>query len=283
MTNRPCFLGIYGFEITRSIKVGPFQFHPRFSSSKEAQKMATDRDGFNLTSICECKEELNHGNHSDLSAALTFCQQQSVFVTKGVYMPDGTSVEQGMDWFPQQVDLPYQRPTQGALIQSDANARQNFLELCLARLADDQFEQRTSFRNAFFRNVESWKTQFIEVRYYLNFGALEILARKPESDFTSNVASVAAKFLQKLGFTVMADTVNERHLAIRTYAHLRNALFHNGQFEKTIDENGKQVTLRLVDYEDYLCRLVPDVLLKVLGYTDSRRNWSFWVDRMRFH
>ena len=61
-----------------------------------------------------------------------------------------------------------------------------------------------------------------------------------------------------------------------------NALFHNGAFEKPILENGREVVLELARYADYLGRLVPDVLLKVLGFDDQLINWNRWLDRQAF-
>lgn len=59
-------------------------------------------------------------------------------------------------------------------------------------------------------------------------------------------------------------------------------LFHNGAFERTFNENGKAITLKLSEYESYLRRLVPDLLLKVMGYDDGHINWNRWLDRQPF-
>ena len=69
---------------------------------------------------------------------------------------------------------------------------------------------------------------------------------------------------------------------MQTYAHLRNALFHQGKFEKRINENVCEVVLKLTDYDDEWRRLIPDVLLKVLGFDDGLINWKRWLDRMSF-
>ena len=84
------------------------------------------------------------------------------------------------------------------------------------------------------------------------------------------------------GFNVAQDNIHSRHLGMNTYAHLRNALFHNGSFEKSFNENGVEITLKLIDYASYLSRLLPDQLLKVLGYDDKHINWNRWQDRMPF-
>jgi hypothetical protein len=259
--------------------------HPRFTDFKEAQEKATDSKDFNLTAVGEYRGASVEGDLLDLSATLTFCQQQWVQITVPLR---GDGIEQVMNALPPRLDLPYRRPTQGALIISDAfapDARRSFVELCMSKLSDKHFGQGTNFRSAFSRSVESWRLQqsFVDLTYYLDFSALEILARTAENDFTTkNVAEVIAKFLQRHGFGVTQDNLNERHLGVQTYAHLRNALFHNGEFETTINENGHSVTLLLTKYQDYLRRLVPDVLLKVMGYDDRHIHWSRWIDRMSF-
>lgn len=283
------FFGVYGFEITRRIDLGQFCLHPRTGSFKEAQDFATNRERFHLTAIGVYENETNRDVQEflfDLSAALTFCQQQWVAVT-GPYPFSEASPEELMSRLPAQLDLPLRRPTSGALIQSDTfapQARSNFLELSMVKLADKSFDQQTNLRAALFRNVESLKLQqpLIEVTYFMNFTALEILARTSENDLTTDVASVVARFLRKHGYDVTQDKGTERHLRVQTYVHLRNALFHNGQLAKTVNENGQSVTLRLADYEGYVHVLVPDVILKVLGYSDPSIHWNRWIDRMPF-
>jgi hypothetical protein len=281
----PCYFGIYGFEITQAIKVGPLSIGPLFDNAKKANETATNRDVFNFTAVGEYHGDSVYSDLFDLSAILTFCQQQWVQITTPL---TAASAEEVMGKLPQKLDLPYRRPTQGALIISDTidpGARRAFIELCFHKLQDKEFEKITNFRSAFFRNVESWRLQkpFVDLTYYLDFSGLEILARTGENDFTTkNVAAVLAKFLPKIGFAVTEDNLKERHLAMKTYAQLRNALFHNGNFEVTFDENGKDVTLALKDYENYLRRLVPDALLKVVGYDDAHINWNRWVNRTPF-
>ncbi len=124
--------------------------------------------------------------------------------------------------------------------------------------------------------------QFVDVTYYYNFSSLEILSRTFTKDFKSPVAVLATNFLKKLGFDVSQDNADSRHLGIQTYVHLRNALFHNGNFEKSFQENGNTITLKLNDYDSYLSRLMPDVLLRVIGYDDEHINWNRWVDRQPF-
>ena len=87
--------------------------------------------------------------------------------------------------------------------------------------------------------------------YYLIFSALEILARRHAGDYVSTIAPVLTCFLRnECKFDVVQNKPSVRERSIQTYTYLRNALFHNGEFEATFDENGRQVTLKLYG----LCR-----------------------------
>ena len=198
-----------------------------------------------------------------------------------------SGINQIISKFPFVHDFKSNRPSQGEIIIQDAfdkDARRNYLDRCMSCLKDEDFEERTNFRKALFRNIEIWRMprQLIDVIYYYDFSSLEILARTCCQDYNRNFAEVSAKFLKCYGFNVTQDDRNSRHLGMQTYAHLRNALFHNGQYEKTVQENNNVITLKLNDYADYLGRLMPDVLLKVMNYDDEHIYWTRWLDGMPF-
>lgn len=283
---RYCF-GIFGYEISKHTEFGNFILDPFTTNPTEAEKLSLDRKKFNLTAVGEIKNGPNRQALFDLAGALTFCQQQCVVVSNPYEFPDEIEVEEAKTKFPGSYETTAHRPTTGALIQNDSfdpDGRQDFLKLCTEKLTDPVFEEKTNFRKAFFRNVESWRMsrQIIDFTYYLDFSALEILSRTILNDYTSNVAAVACTLLNQNGFSVQQDNRNDRHWGMQTYAHLRNSLFHNGEFVKTFDENGNTITLKLNDYDDYLRRLLPDLLLKILGYTNDKINWNRWIDRMPF-
>ena len=281
------YFAIYGYEITKRIEFDDFILFPVTTKSQEAKKLAQDRNKFYLTAVGEIKNEPNSEYLFDLAGALTFCQQQWVIVSKSYEFPENTDPGKIIENFSTICETTNKRPTQGSIIIEDVfspDARKNYLDLCISQLRDRAFEGKTNFRKAFFRNVESWRmpNPFIDVTYYYDFSSLEILARSFAQDYDSPVGVVATKFLKHHGFKVDQVNIHSRHLAVQTYAHLRNALFHNGKFEKTVQENGNTVTLKLNDYACYLSRLIPDVLLKVLGYDDNHINWNRWLDRMPF-
>lgn len=284
----PYYFAVYGYEITQRAEFGLFVLEPIVSRFRDANELALDKKKFNLTAVGEIKNGPNPEALFDLAGALTFCQQQWVVVGKAYEFPERTEIGESKSKFPAIYETTNTRPTHGALIISDAfenDARKNFLKLCIEKLTDEAFEERTNFRKAYFRNVESWRMsrQITDVTYYLDFSTLEILSRTILRDYHSNIAGLASRLLNQYGFAVTQDNVHERHLGMQTYAHLRNALFHNGEFKKTFQENHTDVTLKLNDYADYLRCLIPDLLLKILGYNDNRINWNRWLDRMPFN
>lgn len=278
----PDFVGVFGFEITRPIQAGIFAIEPCFPQRHEARDKAEDRSHFFLTAVGQLKEEPYAESTFDLAAALTFCQRRWVMVTGPFRLPEGTTVDQMKEKLPSELDIPAHRQGGGRLLLRDSTER--FLDLCLRRLQDPPFIERTGFRTAFFRSVEVWRMapMYIDLTYYLDFSAVEILARTVQGDYKAPIAQVATQFLRYLGFDVMQDNPSQRVRAVQTYAHLRNALFHRGQFEARFQENNEEVVLKLVDYEDYWRRLVPDVLLKVLEFDDGHINWNRWLDRIAF-
>lgn len=278
------YFGVYGFAITRQVTVNGLIFTPKESSFLEAKKLATDRSAFSLTAIGSSVSEPTRQTLFDLAAAMTFCQQQWVEITAPFSAADHSEAEAAL---PHRLDLAYRRWTSGALIINDAfdaQARRIFLELCLEKLSDKLFYEATGFRKALFRNVETWRQgeSFLDVSYYLDFSALEILVRTATQDYRSPIAMLATPFLRNYRFDVVQNDPNSRERGVETYVHLRNALFHRGGFEIQINENGTPITLKLTDYEGFFRQLVPDVLLKVLGYDDGHINWNRWRDRMPF-
>jgi hypothetical protein len=89
-------------------------------------------------------------------------------------------------------------------------------------------------------------------------------------------------YLKNFGFDVEQNNLLRRTQSVQTYAHLRNALFHQGKLETKISENGREIMLKLTDFSSNWQRLVADVLLKVIGFDDGHINWNRWLDRMPF-
>ncbi len=274
------YFAVYGYEITQKLDLTEFILEPVEADLKKAKENARSPNSFHLTAIGEVKKSPCRDTLFDLEGVLTFCQQQAVIVSD-FYQDDSLdSIDNIKQKFPNKLNVLGKRYTSGALILSDDqdfNGRIYLINLCLSKLKNSNFNNQTDFRAAFFRNVESWKlrSELIDVTYYLDFSALEILSRKYLNDFESkDVAHLICRFLNCHCFDVKNNCGSDRKIRMDTYAHLRNSLFHNGRFEKLFNDNGNQVTLNLTDYSEYLRRLVPDVLLKVIDYQNATINWN---------
>jgi len=283
------FIGIYGFDITRPINAAGITIEPVFTNAGEVSTRAEDPRQFILTAVGQIDAGPAAELAFDLAAALTFCQQRWVIVT-GPFQPtrSAMTLDQVKGELPSKRDFEARWQSGGALIMRDAfapDSRQNFLDLCLRRVRDPGFNDRTGYRDAFFRCVQVLRMDpaYVDVTYYLDFSAIEILVRAKSGDYDSGFAQLACPFLKNFGFDVVENKPARRANSMQTYAHLRNALFHQGKFEKRIKENGREVVLKLTDYDDKWRRLVPDVLLKVLGFDDGHINWKRWLDRMSFY
>lgn len=281
--------GIYGYDLTRPLTVAGITVRPCIADVAKTRQLAIDQKAFHLTAMGESPDPPDAELLFDLSAVLTFSQQQWIEITSIRAVHDATGPQDTSSLFAPRLDIPYRRPKGGSLISRDLNppeTEREFLELCLKRLQDQTFNKATNFRKAFFRNVEAWRlrVQAAEFTYYLNFSALEILARTDSRDYKEkNVAKILTPFLTKHGFNVKQNCPKSRERSMQTYAHLRNALFHNGEWKTTFNENDIDVTLNIADYAVLLERLVADVLLRLLGYNDPSINWDRWIDRQPFN
>lgn len=288
------FFGIYGFEFTDEILLNGLKLIPLTRSISEAKKLATSDSEFNLTGIGEFtsssvaqipSSELD--KLFDLAGALTFCQQQEVLLSHLTTKSDENEAQQLFQCLPTQLDFCKGRYKRSPiLVPTNPEPKRQFLRLCLDKLGDDQFNKDTDFRKAFYRNVEIFRLniQHVDITYYFTFSALEMLARKKmNDDKTRDVAKVITPFLKGLHFNVYEDQESGGERNIRTYTHLRNALLHNGKFEKTFTNSKKQkITVTQADDGYKLEGLLPDVLLRVLGYDDEYINWDRWIDRTGF-
>ena len=107
--------------------------------------------------------------------------------------------------------------------------------------------------------------------------ALESLARQRLNEYIESAPSVLKKFLgDNLRFNVSQDSPNALSRATSTYCHLRNAVFHNGRIEKTVNVSGNMLTYELVKYWGPFCRLAPLAVLRDTGFTHADMEWDDW-------
>ena len=111
---------------------------------------------------------------------------------------------------------------------------------------------------------------------------LEAFARESLHDYASKSVVPITQLLSRYGFRVDEDNPRELARAITTYLHLRNALFHQGEFSKTVQVNDDQVTLDCSAHLYNLSMLVSLTCMKAIGFDDGHTNWECWIDR-RLH
>lgn len=275
-------------ELLQPVTVGNIKLIPRNMKLTEIRSLARHNNrmyltGYGYSDVSPPKETL-----ADLAAALTFAQQRWADFAS-VQEIEFTSESDFEGKFSAQLSGYSTRQSTGSIVllqnaSNEPSSLETLLNLCMARLQDAQFEEDTGFRRALYRHVESWRLRvpYMDLTYYLDFSALEILCREDSKNYDQKIAALSAPFLRQLGFTMAQSNSGNKKASFQTYAALRNGLFHNGQLSGSLRSNGVVTTVNLVDYEDEFRVLVPLVLLKIMGFDDGHINWNSWLDRQRF-
>lgn len=111
------FFGIYGYEFFRSHNFKNWQLTltPRTTVPKEANELARAKEEFNLTGVGQIFRENDTVKQElslfDLTAALTFCQQQSVILWHSFDESDDADPQQMLRRLPKRLDIKQYRPS----------------------------------------------------------------------------------------------------------------------------------------------------------------------------
>lgn len=274
--------GVYGFEITNPIDLPGLRIEPRTDDPRQAKQWARDVENYQLTAVL-IGASISNDVLFDLEAILSFVERLDVLVSAPIEQVEDNLFAH----FPARITTHKRDNGGGAVIAEDTlfrASRSAFVSETLDRLQNKEFSDRTQFRAMFFKYVETFRQRrpFIEVTYFLLFSGLESHARAVTHDRDSGASVPICKLLKAYGFDVQIDRPNDLHRAVSTYTHLRNALFHNGEFEKSINLNGGYVEHKLFDYIFNFSQLVALVILKAAEFDDGHINWNSWIDRMSF-
>ncbi|SMO94612.1 hypothetical protein [Fodinibius sediminis] len=281
------FEGVYGFEISKPLKLDGLTIQPVYQDFTKLQKLSKDENCYHLTGVIRYEKSTVEIDLFDLEGVLAFIDHRDVIVANKIQAKD---MHEAISKLPSQINGLKRHGGGGKVIMSDAfseSSREDFTKLALDELAKDRNNgnlDRSVFRIAFFKTIEVFRArkQFREVSYYLLFSALESLARFSESDYTSSAEIPISQFLIGLGFDVKQNNPQNLRRSISTYSNLRNALFHNSQTKTEVNYNGDVVELNLNDYFGYFNRLMPLVIIKYLGFDDGHIRWQSWIDRQPF-
>jgi hypothetical protein len=273
---------IYGFEFTRPFDAAGLHFEPVSSDHASAKSLARTLDSYNLIGTVSAPS-LTSDVLFRLEAVLSFVEHLDVRISHVVN--DTEAVLRPHDYFEASAVGGRRNNGGGAVIGEDTfwrEARPQFIELALKRLADQTYCQDTKFNSLFFKAVEVYRQRrpFLEISYFLLVSGLEAFARHSLKDFTSkNAATPVVKLLKGYGFRAFVEHPAEPARAISTFFHIRNALFHKGEFAATVQTNGSQATYGANEYFFNLSMLVSLTCVKAIGFDDGHINWDCWIDR----
>lgn len=255
-------------------------FKPLFTTFRDAEASARDLRKYNLTAIVEAAD-LPAELLFRLEAVLSFIEHLDVIVTE----PEPLTTADGFSQFPKVLFTAQRNNGGGAIIGSDTffgNSRQKFVEQAVLRLGDSAYCEATGYRTLFLKTTETFRQRrpFLEVSYFLLFSGLETYVRKTLNDFTTReVALLLNRRLRAMGFNVFHFSPTQPERSMDTYARLRNALFHNSEFEATRNVAGSIQTYKLTSYYAHFLILLALVVLKATNFDDGHTNWDAWIDQ----
>lgn len=275
---------IYGFAFTRDFTAAGLRFTPIESDHSATKKLARDLKSHHLTGTVSA-QQISSDTIFELEGVLSFIEHLDVMVLETEQALD--AVENPFEYFEPTVSAHKRHNGGGAVIGSDAfnpwrESRQQFIDLALTRLKDKQFCQETRFPSLLFKCVETFRQRqpFLEITYFLLISGLEAFCRTSQNDYQSkNAAEPITRQLQSYGFKVFQDDPSQLSRSISTYLHIRNALFHQGDFSATVKMNNDLVTLDCSKYLFNLSMLVSLTVMKAVGFDDGHTNWDCWIDR----
>lgn len=274
--------GIYGFEITSPIDLPGLRIEPRTNDQQQAKQWARDLENYQLTGVL-MGASISNDVLFELEAILSFVERLDVLVSAPIEQVENNIFAH----FHTRITTHQRSNGGGAVIAEDTlfrSSRSAFISKTLDRLQKKELCDSTQFRAMLFKYVETFRQRkpFIEVTYFLLFSGLESYARAVTHDRDNGASVPICKLLRDYGFDVQIDRPNDLNRAVSTYTHLRNALFHNGEFEKSINLNGVNVEHKLFDYIFNFSQLVALVILKSVEFDDGHINWNSWIDRISF-
>ena len=277
--------GIFGFDFCKQASVSGLELVPLYRYP-ECRARGEDRENLQLTGYgklpvdppdTDIRSWIN--TIQRLADGITFCQQQSIIVTRLIRISGDDSIEDLIQTkrLPPTSYVPKTLSGFGALICEDAffpESRRTFLELFLTHLSRE--DDNHPLTRALYRQIEilHLSRSLIELEHFLAFSGLEILSRayglQPDN---SNVAVPMSGLLQQHGFDVPQTLAED-------WAAARNGAFHRGELVSVAPGSGN--TVSVFDQLYGLTTLLGDLSLKILGFDDGHINWNRWRDRAPF-
>lgn len=276
MTN---IFGIYGFQISKPMELEDLKIRPIATTHEKSKLLARDESRYNLTAIAECTN-LSEEKIFHIEGILSFIEHLDVKIARPI---DDSNSAANLP----PVLLVQKRPSGGgAVIGEDTffpDSRRKFVELCLNKLEDKSFCNKSKFSSLLFKIVETFRLRspFVEIQFFLLFSGLEAHARAIRNDPNSkNAADPICKALASYGFNVTQEISEDPARAIASYAQLRNSIFHRNELSSTVkNSSGEEISLNASQYYFSLSMLASLVVMKAIGFDDNHINWDAWTNR----
>lgn len=179
------YCGIYDSEFTGRVFGEGFSIHPWNGIHADSTGIPKVKSDFKLTAILEVDDAKKDQLPFELASILTFCEQQKVIVTSPV---DATDSRHATCIFPHTLNIGVNRDLSLKLkrrckIIPDFGSPEKSIELInllLRKLHDpDLLGGGGKFQRAFLFQVENFQQniRYLEISYFLEFVAMEMLAR----------------------------------------------------------------------------------------------------------
>ena len=274
--------GIYGYEITKEINGPGFKIEPISESVQTSHISAADEESYHLTALV-------HGDLANarlifqLQAILTFIEQREVLISG----PHLCAKDEKHKNIANKISIPRTgTPGKFTVLQDyySNDGRSELIIKCLSLLNDEKHCNNTRYDTLLFRNVETLRlrTIMVELFYFLHFSALESHARAVLKDTRRSAANVIARQLSAYRLNVEELNLMDDQSSISTYSHIRNSIFHNGEFNPTVNYNSSYKTFKATEFLSALVQLSNLTVLKATGFDDGHINWNGWKDRQTF-
>jgi|GEM_PF-1309903 len=300
---------IYGYTCTKECRFDGYSITPVFDDALTVSKIAADKNNYRLTGWLRVEDDFNVQGPKreeflfNLEGVLTFIERQDVIINRvPVEINSGNLDDKKFRAYSS-------RWTLGPLFSlntDDIRSEIIFLLMCELEYGE-HFEV---FKTALFKTIEFYrmKKSYIDVDYYLLFSAIESLSRahQNETETDNSVEKVLCCFIRidcgfssfsqnpsKINYTFHPTNKESVHILLdgevrqliestSSYAHVRNALVHNGALYEDVNVNGLTVRFKLIDFYPYLRKLVPLVLIKYAGFSNKNARWDCWKDLFEF-
>ena len=272
--------GVYGFQVTKPIKLTGLQIKPRASDYAQVRSWASDLHAYNLTAVI-VGDSIDNGYLFDLECVLSFLERLDVVVT----LPTAAAEADLFTLFPLTIRTRRRQNGGGPVIGEDTffpTSRGDFIAKAMEKLGDKVFCEASHFRELIFKFVQTFRQPepYVDITWFLLYSGLEAFARGKSSGAKGKSLELICQLLKRYGFNVEENKHADLRRNMSTYKDLRDRLFHNSEYE--VQTRAHTVKVKMTDYLFNLEQLVALTILRAVEFDDGHINWDSWIDRQPF-